>query len=268
MPKSLKCLFTAMLVVAVVVAGFALVHILQNDINHVAADGLSSTSDIAEEYMTGELDQLITKTIDEPLMTPAMFNGTYLWGKSCAIVSLDQIKNAYPVELTHKINDNTMYVVFRQVDPNIGTYYTYVFFRRANQDEMPPDYKPASEDALWSTAGMELRISKRLFAKDFEGITMGATIKQVAAIDPITSISLPKGDDLGADNPILKFDTFHYTEDGIVRISFSRKSVSDPFLVSDIACNKTFEVHPLFGADFGKDLALLKLKINSEHLPD
>jgi hypothetical protein len=39
-------------------------------------------------------------------------------------------------------------------------------------------------------------------------------------------------------------------------------------LVSEIELDSSFEVHPFDGIDLGKELPLIKLKINPEHLPD
>lgn len=219
-----------------------------------------------EENMTSHLNSKIIQTIPTKLMTSASFDGRYNAYVSFRLVDLQQLKEAYPVELTNKINDNTMYAVFRMNDQKIGDYYIYVFFRYISQQEAP-EFKPTSEDERWQIAGREVRISKRLSAKDFENIAVGSTINDVTAVDPVTAVSLPKGDYKGS-NPFLSFDTFHYTDDGILRITFERKTIDDEFLVSEIELDSSYEVHPFDGSDLGEELSPIKLKINPEHLPD
>ncbi len=121
----------------------------------------------------------------------------------------------------------------------------------------------------WGVAGLEIRVSKRLSSKDFEGISIGSTIEEVTSVDPITAISQPGKNDWWKDESytLLKFDTFHYTDDGILKVSFERKAIGEEFLVSDIELNKTFEVS-YDGSSPVDGQPTVKLNINPEHLPD
>lgn len=220
----------------------------------------------SEKNVKSVLDESITQTI-EFLDTRAMPDGRYVWETSCCSVhNLETTKNFYPVELTGIVEDGTMYTVFRLNDEKIGDYYTYIFFRYINKEEAP-EFNPALEDERWQIAGREVRVSKHLLSKDFENITTGATIEDVTAVDPITAISVPKEDYMGT-NPVLSFDTFHYTDDGLLRITFERNTIEDEFLVSEIELDSSFEVNPFDGSDMGEELSPVKLKINPEHLPD
>lgn len=240
-------------------------------------------SEVAEldKSTNSVLKKQITKTVDY-LRTGAMYDSRYLWSISSRLNDLSAIKSAYPVELTERVDDNTMYAVFRRHDKNIGDYYSYVFFRhekplsaeeKSAMEEEGVTFLPMTEeeaaDVLWQIAGREVRISKRLSVKDFTGISVGATIKNVTAVDPITAVSIPPEDYIGS-NPVLSFNTFHYTDEGILRISFERKTVHDEFLVSETELNSSFEVHPFddWSGIIGKDLPNIVLKINPEHLPD
>lgn len=113
--------------------------------------------------------------------------------------------------------------------------------------------------------GRLLRISKHLSQSDFSNITIGSSISDVEAVDPITILSVPSD---GAVKYSLSFDTFHYTDDGILRITFARETVDDEYRVSEIELNSSFEVDRDDGYSHleGQE-PLVKLKINPEHLP-
>ncbi len=174
-----------------------------------------------------------------------------------ADLSLQKIK----IELTCLTETDGGYAVLRMHDDKIGDYYVYFFcrFRSINQDRADYDN--------WEFAGRAMRVSKRISAKDFDGIKKGATLKDVSKVDPVTLVSLPEEDYLGTDQ-ILSIDTFHYTEnDGILRITFKRKSVNDEFLVSELDIDPTYEVKWVYGTDIQCD-ETIKQKIKPEHLPD
>lgn len=170
-------------------------------------------------------------------------------------------------------------------DEETGDYYTYeqlnvkpfkeaddilVAAKEAKTNIKEARVKSIPEDTdiaawKWVLAGLEIRVAKHLSAKDFEGISIGSTIGDVTSIDPITVMLQPSEDSLAYDP--LKFDTFHYTDDGILKISFARKAIGEEFLVSEIELNKTFE----FGYNGSPAVAgqpTVKLKICPEHLPN
>lgn len=170
-------------------------------------------------------------------------------------------------------------------DEETGDYYTYEQlnvkpFKEADDiliaaKEAKNNIKDVSEKSItadtdidtwdWVLAGLEIRVAKHLSAEDFAGISIGSTIEDVTSVDPITAMSQPRENSLTYDP--LKFDTFHYTDDGILKISFARKAVSEEFLVSEINLNKTFEVS-YDGSSPVDGQPTVKLKINPEHLPD
>ena len=170
-------------------------------------------------------------------------------------------------------------------DEEMGAYYTYEQvntepFKNADDilaaaEEARADIENAREKSIpadtdlaawdWVLSGLEIRVAKHLSAKDFESISIGSTIDDVISIDPITAMSQPNENSLTYDP--LKFDTFHYTDDGILKISFARKTVGEEFLVSEIELNKTFEVSYNGGSPVDGQ-PTVKLKINPEHLPD
>lgn len=137
----------------------------------------------------------------------------------------------------------------------------------AREKSIPADTDIAAWD--WVLAGLEIRVAKHLSAKDFQGISIGSTIEEVTSVDPITAISQPGKNDWWKDESytLLKFDTFHYTDDGILKVSFERKAIGEEFLVSDIELNKTFEVS-YDGSSPVDGQPTVKLNINPEHLPD
>lgn len=145
----------------------------------------------------------------------------------------------------------------------IATKEAETNIKDAREKSIPADTNIAAYD--WVLAGLEIRVAKHLSAKDFEGISIGSTIEDVTSVDPITTMSQPRENSLAYDP--LKFDTFHYTDDGILKISFARKDVSEEFLVSEIELNKTFEVS-YNGSPAVAGQPAVKLNINPEHLPD
>ncbi len=160
------------------------------------------------------------------------------------------------VELTCLSEPAEAYAVFRLHDDVIGDYYIYFFCRFRSPEQDRNDYNE------WEFAGRVMSISKRLSVKDFDSIKIGSTVEDVAKIDPVTSISIPKQDYLSAD-------TFHYTEnDGILRITFSRKSINDEYRVSGIELDPTYEVDWAYGSSVEGLSETITQKIKPEHLPN
>lgn len=218
----------------------------------------------------------------------ATFDGIYFpycSGISCFPFSLAQ-RNPRAFDLAGIVNETTIYTIQRRNDENIGDYFVYNFYA-ADENVVPfkdgddislavykVNEKAKQQDPVdtvdeptwnWYLAGLEIRVSKRLSAKDFDGISIGSTIEEVTSVDPVTAMSLPNENSL-TYNP-LEFDTFHYTDDGILRITFAREAVEEEFLVSEIELNKTFEVG-FDGSPAVDEKPTVKLKINPEHLPD
>lgn len=225
----------------------------------------------------------------------ALFDGVYIpnrFGVGFFPGSLVQ-RDPCTCELAGIVDNTTIYTVYRVNDEKIGDYYVYNFYssygavnakpfekaddislavkeadiagKNLQEKSIPIDYNNLRAWG-WDVAGLEIRVAKHLSAKDFDGITIGSTIEEVTSVDPITAISLPS-EDIGLEDANLKLDTFHYTDDGILRISFAREAVEEEFLVSEIELNKTFEVG-LNGSFAVEGEPTVKLKINPEHLPD
>ncbi len=226
-----------------------------------------------------------TEYVDVNLATNSGVYIPYVLGISCFPFSLAS-RNPHAFDLAGIVNETTIYTIQRRSDKNIGDYFVYDFYVAYNDakpfedgDDIFFAVNEAHEKAKlptpsdtegvaawdWHLAGLEIRVAKRLSAKDFEGISIGSTIEDVISVDPITAMSQPDGDSLAYD--LLKFDTFHYTDDGILKISFARKAVSEEFLVSEIELNKTFEF--CYNGNPAVDgQPTVKLKISPEHLPN
>lgn len=228
------------------------------------------------------------KPIDRILTTPAGIYLPYALPINYFPFHLAQ-HNSRAFDLAGIVSETTIYTIQRRSDENMGDYFVYDFYVAYNGSKpfkdgndilfavneaqekvtLPP---PSNTEDLaawdWYLAGLEIRVAKRLSAKDFEGISKGATIEDVISVDPTTAISLPneEGWNKWVYDP-LKFDTFHYTDNGILRITFSRESTDDDFLVGEIEMNETFEVS-CDGGSATNGQPTVKLKINPEHLPD
>lgn len=201
-----------------------------------------------------------------------------------AIRPLHWLKNDYPDLSTYRVGQDALYTVFKLNDEYIGDYYAYVFCHSEPREN--------DEDRFWWAAGLLIRISKHLSQNDFSCITIGSSISDVEAVDPATFLSIPlyyynvSHDEIfdeligreikvwGRDFSLL-FDTFHYTDDGILRITFSRETIYDEFKVSEIELNSTFEVDPYDGIDSNEGTIdyegkypPIELKINPEHIPN
>lgn len=222
----------------------------------------------------------------------ATFDGIYFpycSGISCFPLSLAQ-RNPRAFDLAGIVNETTIYAIQRRSDENIGDYFVYNFYSADNptipfkdKDDIflaineahdkaklsGPSYTEDTAAWDWYLSGLEIRIAKHLSVKDFDSISKGSTIEEVTSVDPITAISQPGKNDWWKDESytLLNFNTFHYTDDGILRISFERKTIGEEFLVSEIELNKTFEVG--YNGDSAVDgQPTVKLNINPEHLPD
>lgn len=261
------------------------------------------TEKITTTFISGGNSWYDEKNPENVLQVLSSFEGFYLpkYGISCFPFSLAQ-RNPRSFDLAGIVNEKNIYTITRLYDEKIGEFFVYNFYAPNYNTQLcvddengnyyvyeEPNIKPfeKADDILsavqearadmissqeksvpvntelaawdWVLAGLEIRAAKHLSAKDFEGISIGSTIEDVASVDPITAMSQP-------DDNSLKFDTFHYTDDGILRISFARKTVSEEFLVSEIELNKTFEVG-YNGSPAVSGEPTVTLKINPEHLP-
>lgn len=216
--------------------------------------------DESSNHVKSVLNESITKTYEQ-LNSFFRYDGRYNFTAGIFCITLKELESYYPilVELTC-LTETDGYAVLRMHDDSIGDYYLYLFCRISANDN-------TSWHNNWFFAGRAMKISNRLSVKDFDGIRIGSTIEDVAKVDPVTSVSLPEYDFNGT-NPILSIDTFHYTEeDGILRITFKRKTVEDEFLVSGIDLDPTYEVDWYDGSDI-ESHGTVKQKIKPEHLPD
>ena len=217
------------------------------------------------------------------------FDGLYPYkSEASAITALLPLASSWraTVELAGIVDDTTIYTVQRRYDEKIGDYYVYDFYVPDENKDVEPfkgdndillaireaetDYDAVAWD--WSLCGLELRVSKRLSEKDFDSISKGSTIEEVTAIDPATAVLLPDDNCKNylkskGQKGVLKFDTYHYTNEGIMRITFAREAIGDEFLVSEIELNKTFEFS-FDGSPAAEGKRTAKLKINPEHLPE
>ncbi len=222
-----------------------------------------------ENHVKSNVYEKITVTTDFINLADSTTDGRYIWEMSSVYVTLGPIKENHKIELTGKVNDDVMYIVFRMNDKTIGDYYTYYFFYYASSEEFP-EFNPKNEEDRWIICGRAIRIAKRLSTNDFSNITVGSNINEVIEIDPITSLSLANVKKMSESYPQEEvFDTFHYTDEGILRITFGLDSVNNEYLVTEIELNSSFEVEAVDDKD--NESTELKypilLKINPDDLP-
>lgn len=207
----------------------------------------------------------------------SLFDGRYVWPSSFLNSNFSYLEDKYSIELTGTVDNETKYVVFHMNDEKIGDYYAYFFYRYNGQPEPTIYYskdgsvsRVEENQPYWYLVGREVRVIKHLTVNDFEDIVVGSTIEDVAKVDPLTAITIPNPDYYYGyfNHPELCFDTFHYTDDGILRITFARETINDEYTVSEIELNSSFEVvceDRYRGLD-GQE-PLVKLQIKFEHLP-
>jgi hypothetical protein len=195
---------------------------------------------------------------------------------SSAPRSLVAVNAWYPVEHLHYVDENTLYIVYRLTDDTIGEYYAYCFFSK-----LDPIYESAPEGTeLWWISGRVIFVSRRLSQQDFADIGTGTSLEQVEAVNPLTKLCHPQdivgirtaerwNEDIGEyetyeyePEPLLSFKTYHYLEEGLLCIVFSRESVDDEWTVSEMGLNESFEVPAGFSNG-----GTVKLEIYSEDLP-
>lgn len=260
-----------------------------NDVQSILNDKITATLFSNEQGLLCAEDN--SEVVEMDLATPQGFYLPYVSEISFYPATLAQ-RNPSSFELAGIVDETTIYTIYRRNDESIGDYYVYDFYTSCQGENAKPFKKdedillavksaneesqlqtPLNTDNLeawnWGVAGLEIRVSKRLSSKDFEGISIGSTIEEVTSVDPITAISQPGKNDWWKDESytLLKFDTFHYTDDGILKVSFEHKAIGEEFLVSDIELNKTFEVS-YDGSSPVDGQPTVKLNINPEHLPD
>ncbi|MGE5682890.1 MAG: hypothetical protein ACM34K_18640, partial [Bacillota bacterium] len=132
---------------------------------------------------------------------------------------------------------------------------------------------------LWWLTGRVMYADKPLSHKSFDGINVGSSISDVAAIDSLTDIYKPNkvapyknqkyDEKLGkyveyieTPKPILTFKSYHLLTDGILCLEYVRNDEDSEFTVSGINFNDTFEMPSNI-----KNGAV-KLKIESEDYPE
>ena len=199
------------------------------------------------EPTTKPIEERITRTMTD-FSFPCGYEGVYAWQAGMFNFSTLAALSSIDVEVTRQIDEHNLYVVLRWTDDVAGDYYGYFFFRYLTPEEVPDsvlfDIMIPREEYRWTVVGRSIRVAKRLHASDFDGIAVGASIADVAAVDPITTVCIPDESAIAFLN-LTSFDTFHYTEEGILRITFSHENEDEDFTVSEIELNPTFAV-PVF----------------------
>ena len=228
------------------------------------------------EPTTKPIEERITRTMTD-FSFPCGHEGNYGWDGGDFHFSTLAALSSIDVEVTRHIDEHNLYVVLRWTDDVAGDYYGYFFFRYLTPEEVPDslifDNMIPKEEYRWTVAGRSVRVAKRLHASDFDGIAVGASIADVTAIDPVTAVSIPRW----YLETYSSFNTFHYTEEGILRITFSHENEDEEFTVSEIELNPTFAVPVFDGAsekliNDWRELAPsfchdVILRINPEDLP-
>ena len=187
-----------------------------------------------------------------------------------------------PVEYYYRTSEDVIYAVYRVYDQSVGDFYAYCFFRK-----LDPLANNGQEDTeLWFLGGRILFIRERLSYSDFESIGIGSSLTDVVRIDPMAQLFRPidptetefERERWNSEKQeyevyiesielylftYLSYKTYHYTDEGLVCIFFTREDISQEFTVSEIGINGTFVIRD----GFGYNAEPISLRIAEEDLP-
>lgn len=245
-------------VVAFALSGYNLFSLIYEMGDEYIAEG--SVIQMIEEQSPKAASENITRTYtSEELQLLAITDtGSVMTEVSSAPRSLYAVNRYFPIEHLRKVNDRLIYVVYKAKDADTPEYYIYLFFEKLSP--VGEAAKEAPENAeKWFLLDRVFYVSKTLEMKDFGQIKTGSSVLDVQRIDPLSSIYVPQ--DVGEVSqevydfeleeyvtqtytpaPVLSYQTYHYTTDGIVCITFEREDVSNEYVVKNVGYNETFEM--------------------------
>ena len=144
---------------------------------------------------------------------------------SSSLTELRMFNKFWPVSNIRAVNDELVYTAYT-IEKDGGLYRAFFFFTRSLS---------ASQQEVWTLTGNVFFMNKTLSFSDFSGISVGCTIEQVAAIDPVADFQFLET----WEKP---FETNHILKDGILTISYARESEGDEPKVTEISFDKDFTV--------------------------
>ena len=144
---------------------------------------------------------------------------------SSSLTKLVMFNKLWPVSNIRAVNDELVYTTYT-IEKDGGLYRAYFFFARSWR---------TSQQEIWKLTGNVFFMNKTLSFSDFSGISVGCTIEQVAAIDPVADFQF-------LETWKQPFETKHILEDGILTISYTWESEGGIPKVTDISFDKDFNV--------------------------
>ena len=147
--------------------------------------------------------------------------------------SLYNINELYPIEYISRINDDTIYIVYKIYDRDNEISYLYLFFKKI-------DVKLESVDEqteTWWLKGKAFYVKKALQYNDFSNIKVGSSISEVSMVDPIVNSKV--GIDGQFTDP---FNSYHLLKDGVLRIQYAFDETASIYRVAVMEFVETFEI--------------------------
>lgn len=160
-------------------------------------------------------------------------NGRRVVALSSAPQSLHQINNLFPVTKLTKVSDDLIYATYTVRSEDGTEFHAYVFFELMTSEL--ESYDPENTEQWWF-AGQVFFMNKVLSSSAFSEIKLGSSFDAVAAIDSAAALQRKSESAKG----VLEFSTYHYLTDGVLCLTFSRKTDSQPFSVSNISLHKNY----------------------------
>lgn len=217
---------------------------------------------------TSTPEELIERTYDKDMLLHLGINEVgEIENLNYAARSLTAIDARYPMECVRRINDELIYTVYR-IEDNKKTFNCYLFFERLS----PIEATMGEDMEIWWLTGRALFSCKSLSYSDFASISKGASVFDVANIDPMTVEYMPKEpetitvQDFDFDtneyversyttDPVLEYKDYHLLSDGILCIMYSRDDANAIFTVDAVGFNPTYEIE----SDYANDAIALEV---------
>ncbi len=190
---------------------------------------------IADIKESGTAIQNIQKVYSEFELKRALGVNGYgnIMPVNIALRSLYSINIRFPIEYINRIDEKTIYVVYKTTDEDNELQYMYLFFRKLDDQREGVQ----EETETWWLDGKVFFIKNTLQFSDFSNIKVESTISEVNAVDSMVN------PEIGTDREYTKpFNSYHLLTDGALRIEYAFDETDGIYRVSDIDFVESFEI--------------------------
>lgn len=168
--------------------------------------------------------------------------------------SLYNINKLYPIEYINRIDEKTIYAVYKTVDNDNELCFMYLFFTKIDDQR-----EAVQEDTeTWWLKGKAFFIKNTLQYNDFSAIKVGSSISEVHAVDSMVN------PEIGTDREYTEpFNSYHLLTDGVLRIEYAFDEADGIYRVAVLEYVDSFEIPIL---ENGND-STINVRINENDYP-